>query len=199
MCRSAIPLLILMAALGVHRQPPADSKVRAEHNAEAFTTKISIQASDGRVAWSDVLRGLARARGNDDTSLEGVLPEGRIDITSGRWRVVRHGLNLVLGGEVRFDVERSEDTEPRLVVTLDRAALLASTRRFKARLRKAWSRTVPTAGEYGLALTDDLEKRPADRNLVVLVHGLHSSPRQLEELTATIRSGGFPCATFQYP
>jgi hypothetical protein len=206
MKRAAILTLTLWAAVGpvgrdLAGEHSSGERIRVEHDAEAFVTTISIRAEDGRVAWSDVLRGLARARGNDDEALEGIGPRGRFEITGTRWQVLRVGLDLAFRPNVRFDVLRPEDQhgEPYLVIKLDRAALLASKRRFKARLRTALLRIRPSTREYGLILEDNWHQAPAGRNLVVVVHGLDSSPEKVATLLESIRGQGLPCAAFRYP
>ena len=51
---------------------PTRSNLQVEHDDASFSTKISIRAAEGRVAWSDVLGGLARARGFDAAALQGI-------------------------------------------------------------------------------------------------------------------------------
>ncbi len=218
MTRATLLTLTMLAVVAVARSTPgaehekgdspsgsseADPRIRVEHDPEAFTTKITIQAEGGRVAWSDVLRGLARARGFDDAALEGLLPDGHFRFT-GLWgRLVRGGLNLGLRSNIRFAVERpeNEQDEPRLVIELDRAALLASRRRFKAWLREALlaRREGRESAEFGLKLDEQWDKTPTERNLVLLVHGLDSEPELVDSLLVTPRSEGFPCAVFRYP
>ena len=38
-------------------------------------TSVTITAKGDKIAWSDVLAGLARAKGYDDQSLKGLLPD----------------------------------------------------------------------------------------------------------------------------
>jgi hypothetical protein len=203
--RTAVLAVTLLAAAaaraGVAGQHPADDPIQVVHDAEAFVTTIRIRAEDGRVAWSDVLRGLARARGNDDTALQGIGRDGRFEITGTRWRALRVALNLALEPELCFDVQPAEDEGGQrwLVIRLDRAALLASQRRFQARLRSAWLRKRPSTKHYGLTLDRDGDKAPADQNLVVVVHGLDSGPKGVGTLLEAIREEGLPCATFRYP
>jgi len=206
MRKAAILTMTLLAAAGLVRRAMAGQdatrdRIRVEHDAEAFRTTISIQAEDGRVAWSDVLRGLARARGNDDEALQGIGRNRRFRITGKRWQTLRMGLNLALKPEVRFDVKQPEEEgdQPRLVIQLDRAALVSSKRHFQARLRSAWLRRRPSAKQYGLTLDDGWDQAPANQNLVVVVHGLDSSPEKLGPLVEVIRKEGFPCAVFRYP
>ena len=178
-----------------------ESPIRVEHNPDTFITRVRVQAAHNSIAWSDVVRALARARGNDDSALEGVLPEGRFDLTSNWWQVTRLGLNLALKPHVRFDVEQNaaQPNQPWLVITLDRAALLASERHLKAWVRTRWLQRRQTSRQYGLLPDDSWQKSPATTPLVVVVHGLDSSPERCEALIAAMRKQGLPCAAFRYP
>ena len=49
------------------------------HTDEEQRTTLRIQAPEGRLEWADLLAGIARARGFDDTALQGALPPGGID------------------------------------------------------------------------------------------------------------------------
>ncbi|MHC4405800.1 MAG: esterase/lipase family protein [Planctomycetota bacterium] len=210
MNRSVILIVTLLTAAAVQRptwsQDPKQADhatIRVEHNAEAFVTSIWIRADDDRVAWSDVLRGLARARGFDDAALEGVLPKGRFRVTGIRAFLVRMGLNLGFGKHVRFSVERPEDRsgEPWLVIRLDRQAILASKRKFKAWLRQ-WllsTRKGFKRSKVGLEPDEGWNEAPAERDLVVALHGLGASPENVEGLLAGPRKEGLPCAVFCYP
>jgi hypothetical protein len=206
MSKPAILIATLLAAAGLlHRtmaaQDTAGDGIYVEHDPEAFRTTVSIQAEDGRVAWSDVLRGLALARGNDDRALQGFGPDRTFRITGERWRTTRMALNLALTPDVRFDVVQPEEEggQPRLLIRLDRAALLASQRRFQARLRNAWLRRRPSPRTYGLTFDDGWDQAPASQRLVVVVHGLDSSPQQVDPLLEAIRKEGLPCAALRYP
>lgn len=175
--------------------------IRVEHDADAFVATVSIRAAGGEVAWLDVLRGIARARGYDDTALAGIAAERRFNITSKRFYATRLALNLGLGKHVRLAVTPAADPgdEPYLTITLDRQALLASQRRIKDLLRRAWLRRRPTGKHYGLTFPDAWGRAPAAGHLVVVVHGLDSCPENVAELSNTIRDAGFSCATFRYP
>jgi len=216
MTRSLLPTLTLLVAAAAVRPAMAgqlrpggrgeaeavDSRIHIEHNEDTFVTKIRIQTHGGRIAWSDVLRALARARGYDDTALQGLLPDRRFDVTSTKGRLTLTGLNLALAPHIRFGLEQAKDehSQPRLVIYLDRAALLASRRRLKAYLRHAFERaTRGSRKKYGLVLGDRWNRHPADRNLVVFIHGIHSDPHTGEGLFAAICSEGFGGAMFHYP
>ena len=216
MTKAIIAAFAAMLAVAVVRpvraepQPEGDrtdrkaavERICVKHDADTFITRISIRATGGRVAWADVARGLARARGYDDMALEGVLPQGSFDVARTQWRLLLIGLNLALKPHVCFEVERpeGESDQPRLVITLDRAALLASRRHFTARLREAllhWRGGGKR--QYGLVPDEGWSRAPAKRNLVVFVHGIESQPRQLEGLLTVARDEGHPCAVFSYP
>lgn len=182
----------------------ADSRVaqiEVEYDPVAFVSTIRVRAEDGRVAWADVLRGLAKARGHDDSALEGNLPDGRLNVTGAKWLLARGGLNLALQPHVRFDVRRDEDGQPWLEIQMDRAALMASKRRFQRLLREAFTRRQAgkTATTYGLVLDENWQDKPAKLPLVVLIHGLNSRPEEIEGFVWEVRDAGFGCATVRYP
>ncbi len=193
-------VLLMFAGLVFARTP--DGVVRVERDPESFTTSISIEATEGRVAWADVARGLARARGYDDSAIEDVLPGGSFDITKTRSRLLLAGLNLALSPNVSFAVEKdlTEREQRRLVIELDQAALMSSQRRFKAMLRNALtSRRGDNKANHGLKFDDDWHRAAANNKLVVFVHGLHSDPQAADYLLGQVRRAGFPCAVFSYP
>ena len=219
MKRTAILTLTVLATVGLVRhgragQNSANIGIRVEHDADNLTTTISIPAPGGRVAWADVARGLARARGYDDPALEGILPKDSIDLSEPRWRLALVGLNVALRSNVRFNVERIDPggNDRRLVIKLDQAAMSASRRRFRTRLRTALIPLLRDKQEYGLKLDENWDRAAADRNLpdrnlVVLIHGLNSTPAKAGGLLAGVCAAGsegrcaagFPCAAFSYP
>jgi hypothetical protein len=110
-----------------------NGRIRVERDPETFLTKVRIRAShENEVAWVDVFRGLARARGYDDTALADLPRKGKFSITGPAWLLTAAGLNRALGPAIQFGVEPGETqtAEPWLAVQMDRAALLASQRRF---------------------------------------------------------------------
>ena len=52
---------------------------------------------------------------------------------------------------------------------------------------------------YGLRLDEDWHTAPAEKPIVILLHGFNSSPRQNMAMMAPIRAGGFLCGHFAYP
>ena len=84
-------LLLLSTSAGAW---PAE--IQVDYDPDAFISTIRIRAENGEVAWSDLLRGLARARGHDDTALDGTIPNAKFEVTGRKGLLVRTGLNLVL-------------------------------------------------------------------------------------------------------
>ncbi len=183
------------------KSQPAATGIRVEHDAENLMTTISIPAPGGRVAWADVARGLARARGYNDAALESILPKGKLDLLNPQWRLALLAVNVALRSNVRFKVEQidPDSDDRRLVIELDQAAMSASRRRFRTRLRTALRPLLRDKQEYGLKLDENWAQAAADRNLVVLIHGLNSTPAKVDALLVGARADGFPCAVFSYP
>jgi len=66
-------------------------------------------------------------------------------------------------------------------------------------VRTHWLQRRQTGRQYGLLPDDSWQKAPATKPLVVVVHGLASSPERCEALIAAMRKEGLPCAAFRYP
>lgn len=188
----------------------SDANVAVQHDQDSFTTRITITARDGQVAWLDVLRAISRVRGFDDSALADVVPRGSfaIDKAGTRWQLA--AFNVLLGPHVRMAVQPAGDgdghADPQLVVTLDRQALLASNRRVKAWFRErvvAAGRKKRPVRPYGLSgegLTQpDAATDGGSQRLVVLVHGFNSDSASTDGLLGGPRDAGFPWAVFDYP
>ncbi len=52
---------------------------------------------------------------------------------------------------------------------------------------------------YGLKMDEHWDLAPADKPVVILIHGFNSSPERNGALLVPIRDAGFPCGTFAYP
>ena len=76
----------------------------------------------------------------------------------------------------------------------------ASSNRYRAR-RWLRQKIVCDADlkRYGLRLEDGWAAGPADKPVVILVHGFNSSPLQNAAMMAPIRSANLPCGSFAYP
>jgi len=163
------------------------------------TATVRIAATDGRVGWGDVLRGIARAKGFDDTALAGLLPDKtfRLDAFSTRGTLL--AMDLLLGRAIGLAAATDPKTKARVLeITLDRRAMLAGERKFKRMLRRAVAPRVGRA-KGGLVLDAGWRRaEPADR-LVVFVHGLHSAPERFAGFLAAVRKAGLPVAAMRYP
>ena len=196
--RTAAILMLLLLPTSAHSRA---AEIEVEYDPDAFVSTIRVRAEDDKVAWADVLRGLARARGHDDTALDGTVPDASFHVTGAKGILVRAGLNVALRPHVHFDLERDEDGEPWLVTRVDRAAMLASKRHFQEWFRNAVvRRRVRGEGQtYGLVLEKNGLDASPDLPLVVLIHGLNSGPEEIEGLLTAVRDAGFACGTFRYP
>jgi hypothetical protein len=174
--------------------------IEVTHDPEVFRSRIAIRATEGRVAWADVIRGFSLARGYDAAALEGVLPRGSFALDSVAGRATRTALNVALSPGIRFDAERPADGgQSRLIVQLDRTALLASQRRLTARIRRAFERHRPPAADRGLQLDEGWQEAAADRSIVVLLHGLDAQPEDSAAFRKVLRAAGHPTGAFRYP
>lgn len=186
-----------------------DSTVVVQQAEDLLTTRITITAREGRIAWLDVLRAISRARGYDDGALADVVPKGSFAVNKAatRWQLAAY--NLLLAPHIRLAIQPANDaegTESQLVVTLDRYALLASNRRaknwFRDRVLSAGrgKRPVRPFGLSGAGLTAEVDATVTDaKPLVVLVHGFNSDSASTMGLLNGPREQGFRCAVFDYP
>ena len=208
--RASTVSILLIAAIAwsaavAQDSPPADdaSGITITRDQEQSLAHVRVAARNGRVAWADVLCGLARARGFDDRALIGVLPDTSFNLSHRRTRLLLAGMNLALRDNIHLHVESpaAEGVEPVLVVTLDRAALLATQRRFKQRLRQALAFAFrrQQGSKFSAELDEDWADTPVENNLVLLVHGLHSAPESVDEILPEIRRLGLACGVMRYP
>jgi pimeloyl-ACP methyl ester carboxylesterase len=160
------------------------------------TTTVTLPATDGLIAWSDVIRAAAQLGRLDDSALSD-LPAGALDIDRGDSRLAIAALDLVLPPEISVKVvERSNDTQPALKLTVDRRRLRDRDRDVKRSLREKFG---TAERQYGLVLDEDWEARAPGRSVVVLVHGYNSTAKSLSGLHAELNQRGWPCALFDYP
>ncbi len=180
-----------------------EKRYTVEHDTERVTATLRINCPDGQLAWADVIAGLAEAKGYGVEALEGVLPDKTRPIDSRKTRLMILATDRLLGDGVTLRVEREENADPVLVLTLDRLALLESKRRFTSRVRRYVDKTVGRWGgsgqRYGLRLDEGWADAPPERTLVVMLHGINSDPNRLGSMLAPVRAAGLPCATFCYP
>lgn len=175
-------------------------RISVQHNRETFVSRVTLTAQNGRVAWEDVLRGVARVRGFDDQALEGTMP-GSLKIEGYLAHVALSSANRLLGGDVMLYVIRPprRDAEPRLVIELDDEALLASQRRVKERLRQSLLPDDYDRRDYGIHLHGKAATASDRDELVIFIHGLNSHPNTVRHLASIAEQNGLACAEFNYP
>ena len=150
-------------------------KIRIDRDTQTFVTTITIRSTGGQVAWSDVLRGLARARGFDDQALAGLMPDKTFSLNGTGWLLTSTTVNTMFSPGIRFRVKRSQKrgAESSLVVQANREVILASRRRFTKWFRESMTRK--STGRYGLTLANGWDALPPTQNVVIFVHGLESN------------------------
>jgi pimeloyl-ACP methyl ester carboxylesterase len=197
--------VLLGGQAAVADEPPAENgspKITIERDPDSLVTKAIIEATDGQIAWADFMAALARAKGYDDDALADVPRRKAVDLRRRSTRLVLAMMNALLEpGGLQFAILPPEAAgEPKLQVTLNRRAMLASQRRLEKMLRlAAVDRLADLKSErkYGLTWVD--EPPAANQEAVVVVHGLGSSPEYHASLTADLRRAGLRVGNFAYP
>ncbi|MCK6470370.1 MAG: GPI inositol-deacylase [Planctomycetes bacterium] len=170
-----------------------------------IASRVTVYAPGGVVSAADLAAAVACAKGYDETALEGLFPDKALDLHKKRYRFLLVMANALLAPRVKMEVAKPEEDggeREALVVDLDRTALLSSKRAFLRRFRAA---VTGGGGIFGMGRTFGIEPdeqwqdAPADRNLVVLLHGLDSTPENVAPVLKSIREAGLPCAVFRYP
>lgn len=184
-------LLALVVAVAAHQATAGEDLEAAD---ESDVSEITLGASDGRVAWSNIIRALAETERFDAVALDN-LPDGELNLNSRGARLAILALDLALPPECSVDIlPGSEGAEPQLRITLDRAGMRERTRDYKRRIRER----VGDAADFGLRLDDDWPAAPG-RPLVVLIHGYNSRPDSLAALRQRLRDDGWVCGLMSYP
>jgi len=175
-------------------------KIDVAFDRETGRATIRVQAPDGQASWADILRGVARMKGFDDTALAGAIPDKTFRLGKMSTRLMLMASNALLKPSlgVRVVADAKSDQQV-LEITVDRKALLASKRRFKNTLRSAVTRIGGPKTTFGLTLDDGWDKAPAGRNIVIFVHGLQSSPEPFAGFLAEVRAAGLPTGWMRLP
>lgn len=186
--------------------PPVNEKqnVDVQRDDAQRIRRITIASNDGLVAWNDVLQGLANAEGLDGAALQNVIPKGKIDITQPSSRYTILAVDFALRPEIRVQILPANDTrpEPALQLTVDAGKLSRARRNAKARIRDTFNGAANGGKEherFGLAWDEGWEATPAGQPLVLVVHGINSSPDQVGGLVTAVRDNNRPVGTFAYP
>lgn len=197
-------LIMMSMASGVLRaadDPPGTPRFTVERDPETLSTRVTVAARNGEVAWADLMAGLARAKGYDDEALDDVPRRHAFDLNRRHTRLVLALMNVF--GEshgVQFTIlpPANDGGEPSLQVTLDRRAMLASKRRFEK-----WLRLLAADGPAGDLPEPQLGLSfpPADAaglDRVIVLHGLGSTPEAHASLSADLRQAGLRVGQFAY-
>ena len=189
-------LVLLSATMLLAGPARADDSPRAESPVDAKIHEIRITATDGRVAWSEVIDAVAET-GRIDISVLDELPEGSINLNDGRALLGLLALNFALPDECSVKAVRGEPgEEPQLLITFDQDAAFERPRDIQRRIRQ---RAGDDAKDYGLRLDDDWEDVNRERPVVVLIHGYNSNAESLSALHQVLRTENWPCGLFEYP
>jgi pimeloyl-ACP methyl ester carboxylesterase len=193
-----VTLWLVGAARAAQPEEPSSSAsgFLVETDDEAETTTVTLPATDGMIAWGDIVRAAAQLGKLDDSALS-ELPGGMLDLKRADSRLAIAALDLVLPPEVSVRVSGRDDAEQlALKLTVDRRRLRERNRAIKRTLR---DRLGTSERPYGLVLDDDWEALARGRCVVVLIHGYNSTSRSLAELHVELNRRGWPCAMFDYP
>jgi pimeloyl-ACP methyl ester carboxylesterase len=180
----------------------ADSPITIQRDSKTLVTRVVIEARGGWVAWSDVLIGLARAQGLDDSAFADLIPNVRfpLDFCTTRWGIRMWNQSLPRGIHVRIE----RDQKAKLVITLDRVALLVSKRRMQQRLRSLTTIAFPLVGlarprQFGLKLEAGWHKAALDKPLVLVVPGFQANRDSTDALASAFRKEHFLAGAFHFP
>ena len=158
--------------------------------------EVTLSATSGRVAWSDIIHALAET-GRFDASALNALPGGSINLNGRRSRLAILAIDLALPPECTVDIVDSGDgVEPQLRITFNKSAIRGRTRDIKEQIRE---RARGETDNYGLRLDEDWLQAADGRPCIVLVHGYNAIPGSLSGLHARLRDEGWSCAVFSYP
>lgn len=180
--------------------PAHEGGIDVAFDRDSATATIRVPAPGGRASWADVLRGVARMNGFDDTALAGVIPDKTFQLDKLSTQLVLTATSALLEPSLGVRTVTDRKTDRRVLeITLNREALLASERRLKGMLRRAVTRLAGPGTTFGLTLDDGWDKAPAGRNVVIFVHGLQSAPEPFGGFLAEVRAAGLPTGWVRLP
>lgn len=195
----------LGAGAGAAESGPVEpDRVSVAFDDAARTATITIATPGGELRWSDLLRGLARAKGFDDAALDGLLPDTAVDLDAFGVPLAVIGLGRAIGRDVGLAMHREAGSVTRVEIALSERALFESQRRLKRRVRDAARGLWPTfrvdpPPRRGLVLPEGWADAAADAGgLVIVVHGLHSDADQHAAFMDELRGLGHAVGVFVY-
>ena len=184
-----------------NRNLEAGERIAVSRDDTQFFSRVTLTAKNGRVAWADVLRGVARARGYDDRCLEGTLPCGSMKLNGHMARLMLAGADRLFGDGVAFRIHQpaTRNSQPQLVIEMDHEKVLASQRRVKQQLRDKLLPKSYTRKDYGIRVHERSLATKNSDHMVVFIHGLNSHPATVRHLADVAQQNGLACAEFSYP
>ncbi len=161
---------------------------------DPLVQEIRVPLHDGRLDLAELVEALLDAYELDGDVLN--LASERVDVRGIRGQLALFGIHELLLDTVRFRRSLRDDE---LTIVVDRVRTREVRRELRERVAGLighWTGDRLPEPRYGLALPADLDpKRP----LVVLVHGMESSPAAWSDLRAFLAGDDLQIATFDYP
>ncbi len=187
---------VIAAGVGLPAMATGDDGIIVQRNDQTGTTTIIVASQHGQLGWGDVFRGLASAGGLDGEALSGDFDGERLDLTQRRVCFSILALSTAIPDVSLRVIDHPVTGEPALRIRFDRDGLREKIRQVKSFVRDKFGKNVDG---YGLKLDDGWDQKPADRPVVVLVHGYSVKPDSLDEFHSDLAERGWPCAMFGYP
>ena len=93
-----------------------EQSIQVQRDSERFVSRVTLTAQDGRIALTDVVRGVARVQGYDDQALGGTLPNWKVKLDGRLSRSLLYSSKRAFGDGVNFTIVRPRSTrgEPKL-------------------------------------------------------------------------------------
>ena len=186
--RSFSVALLALAITSRAQDPPPPAA------ADPLMREIRVPLHEGRLDVGELVQVLFEAYGFDAEPLD--LPDTRVDLRGARGWLLLGGCRKLLRDTVRLRRDPDGDS---LIVVVDRVRARTLRRELRAGVVKLVARLTGQELDerrFELALPSPLD--PA-RPLVVLVHGVESSPEVFDELRAALAADGTQLATFAWP
>ncbi len=182
---------------------PHDTISVAE-DSQTLVRSVRIAAPNGKVAWEDIIRVVARLQGFDDRELRDELPKGSLDLKSRFVSPMLRAANRAFAPHIEFRLVHDEAVSgdaTELLVTADRESILGCQRELKSEIRASLTEHWPLAQrrQFGLHMDPGWKACSEKLPMVVAVHGYNSDAAHAGELLDFPRKNGLPCGVFDYP
>ena len=200
-----ITFMCFDARSGRAQEPQRSSEtgqVVVERDLASGTIRIQIPSRDGRVAWADVLKTLMLVGKLAPEALEDRLPKGEMDLSRPGTSFTIAGLNLWLNPDISLRRVRGENGMSEcLLITVDEDAIVARRREMARQFRQDLFAENPELAKLrlGLTMSRPLDQAVPGQPVVVVVHGLNSSPQRFEPLANALTARGYLSGTYSYP